>query len=140
MIGATITTQARALEQWASVLPNALQAACTVEAQAIQDEFEQQAPKDTRSLSLSVYVTTADGYSDYSVRTSAADSVNPAVAILPELPAPPAPGARVAVAASHGQFVEFGTVRMGARPVFIPSVERARQRFPRTVAALLGAP
>jgi hypothetical protein len=106
-----------------------LQDACAESGHAIQATYEQNAPKDTRSMSLSVYVHGADGQSDYGTRTAAADAVNPRVAILPELPAPPKPGAVVGVAASHGVHNEFGTSRMPARPTFTDAVETERARF-----------
>lgn len=121
-----------------------LQGACNDAGHAIQARYEAEAPKDTTSMSLSVYVHGADGQSDYAERTAAADSVNPKVVILPELPAPPAPGVVVGVAASHGAPNEYGfvfttkrgkEVHRAARPTFTPAVEEERERFPERVRA-----
>jgi HK97 gp10 family phage protein len=111
-----------------------LQAAVNVTAQAIQARYEAEAPRDTGSMATSCYVATPDG-SDYGARTAAADSINPKVAILPELAVPPAPGAVVGVAAEHAAFVEYGTSRMPARPTFTPAAEAARAKFPDLVQA-----
>lgn len=44
---------------------------------------------------------------------------------------------RVDVQAEYGAYVEFGTVRMSARPYFIPAVEQVRPSFQSAMAAII---
>lgn len=134
-VAATVTTPT--LDKLIAELPTRLQAACTTTAHTIQAAYEAEAPRDTGSLALSVTVSTPDGQTDFGQRTALADAVNPRVRIMDLLPPPPAPGAIVQVPVQHGVFVEYGTTRMPARPVFTRVTEAARAPFAAAVAQAL---
>lgn len=117
--------------------PAALQVPVTAAAEAIRDRYYETAPRDTGSMAFSAYVHPALGETNapYQEGAGLARDVNPRAVLLPELPAPEAPGAVVGVAAAHAVFQEYGTSRQPARPTFTPAVEEERARFPARVAA-----
>jgi HK97 gp10 family phage protein len=81
------------------------------------------APKKTRSLAESIYVSGQT--SDYAERVAEARSRNRAVRILPERRARDRNSVSVGVAAEHGDMVNNGTVHMAARPFFDRAVVEA---------------
>lgn len=103
----------------------------------IQINARQIAPRDTGSLSESIYVNNGES-SDYSTRTAAARAVNKQVRILEEIRpdfvislggGDPEYSAVVGVAAEHGLPVEFGTRFMDPQPYMTPAVEPQRDQF-----------
>lgn len=137
MIGFTATLTTASLDALIRNLPERLQGACTTAAHAIQQAYETEAPRDTGSMAMSIAVVTADGETDAAARSALADALNPRVHILDMAPAPAAPGALVQVRAEHGEFVEYGTTQMAARPTFTRIVEDTRAPFKAAVAKAL---
>lgn len=107
-------------------------------ASAIRDLASQLAPRDTGSLSASLYVATPDG-SDYGQHASEAQSLNPNANIVPEVRpefvmslGTGNEGLYVAVvgwAVEHGLFQELGTRYQAAQPFLFPAVENERSAF-----------
>lgn len=57
--------------------------------------------------------------------------------LLAEVPPPPDPtSAYVAVGASYGAYVEFGTTRQAAKPYFYPAVTAVKPGFDAAIAAI----
>ena len=119
------------------VIRNKAKLAVDETAVAIQTNARQIAPRDTGSLSESIYVNNGDE-SDYATRTAAARGVNDNVTILPEIRpdlvislggGDPEYSAVVGVAAGHGMFLEFGTRFMDPQPYMTPAVEPQRDQF-----------
>lgn len=103
----------------------------------IQFRAKQIAPKDTTSLSESIYINNGEE-SDYLQRTSTARSVNREVIILEQIDPEFAISLGdthaqytqvIGVAAGHGMFIEFGTRFMPPQPYMTPAVEPERDQF-----------
>lgn len=75
---------------------------------------------DTTSMREGVYTSSATG-SGYAEAAAAAESVNPGVELLPEVPQPPPGEGTLSDAVAHSLFIEFGTTRMSARPFMAPA-------------------
>jgi HK97 gp10 family phage protein len=128
------------LDEYARRLPTVGKEAAQEIAHSIRDVASQIAPKDTTSLSQSIYVSDGED-SDYSERAGAAEAVNDNVVILEEIRPEFAislsggPAATytvvVGVAASHGIFQEYGTATMSPQPYFTPAIEPSRDAFQR---------
>lgn len=97
---------------------------------------QQNAPKQTESLSLSGYVTDSYG-SGYAAAAAAAAGKNPGVALVAEV------GAEmdvtiIAWAAAHAEINEYytGPTNPGAHPFFTPAIEAERPGWDAAVARL----
>jgi hypothetical protein len=90
---------------------------------------------DSGALANSPYTTSVSG-SGYAAVASAVRGRNPEVELLPEVPAPPAGQAAVAIAVGHGAPQNYGTTRLPARPFWEPARELTRQRFRERLAGL----
>lgn len=124
----------------------------------IQAKAASKAPVDTGFLRNSIYVT-GTGFNTYGrgvqkagklpttgfVSRRRLQSYGKRVArqrkqeamLFDELPPPPdSIMAYVAVGAAYGEYVEYGTTRMAARPYFWPAVESVRPSFEAALAAL----
>jgi HK97 gp10 family phage protein len=132
-----VTLRIGALNQLPRIIKEQTRKAVDETAAEIQTRARQIAPRDTGSLSESIYVTNGTD-SDYTTRTSAARGVNRRVTILeeirPDFVISPSGGdaeysAVIGVAAEHGEPVEFGTRYMDPQPYMTPSVEPQRDEF-----------
>lgn len=107
-------------------------------AKAIRDLASQLAPRDTGSLSVSLYVGTPDG-SDYGQASAAAQALNPEAKIIPEVRPEFVMSLEsgndglyvdvVGFAVEHGLFQEFGTRYQSAQPFLFPAIENERTAF-----------
>lgn len=107
-------------------------------ARAIRTLGSQIAPRDTGSLSASLYTGTPDG-SDYGQASSAARALNPQAEIVDEVRSEFVLSLSggddslyvdvVGVAVAHGIFQELGTRYQSAQPFLLPAVENERGRF-----------
>jgi hypothetical protein len=97
---------------------------------------QQNAPKSTEALSVSVYVTDEFG-SGYAAAVSAALDKNPGMDIAPEVPAE-RDATIIAWAAGHAEINEFytGPMNPGAHPYFTPAIEAERPGWEADVAKL----
>jgi len=107
-------------------------------AKAIRDLASQLAPKDTGSLSVSLYVGTPTE-SDYGQAAAAAQALNPAAVIIPEVRSEFVLSLQsgneglyvdvVAWAVEHGLYQELGTRYQAAQPFLFPAIENERVQF-----------
>lgn len=125
------------LDKLTADLPGKVKAIVDETALSIQFRAKQIAPKDTTSLSESIYHNNGDE-SDYALRTAIARGVNRDVIILEEispdfvlsLSGGDAEYTQViGVAAGHGIFLEYGTRFMAPQPYMTPAVEPERDAF-----------
>ena len=77
------------------------------------------APVDTGFLRNSIYVRTEDS----------SDQKGSGGELFPELPAAAHNEAWIAVGATYGIYLEYGTSRQPAQPYLVPAVEAERQPF-----------
>jgi HK97 gp10 family phage protein len=77
------------------------------------------APVDTGFLRNSIYVRTEDS----------SDARGQGGELFPELPAAEHNAAYIAVGATYGIYLEYGTSRHAAHPYLTPAVEQIRQPF-----------
>ncbi len=89
----------------------------------IEAKAKAKAPVDTGFLKSSIYVETAHG-STYGKAGGEGNGE-----MLPEVEPPKKYQAIVAVGASYGVFIEFGTSRMPAQPYLTPAAEEVRPEF-----------
>lgn len=118
----------------------------TVAAQ-IQARAEATAPKDTGSLSVSIYRTNGD-QSDYTQRVTRAEALNDDVLILPEIRpefvistsggARPTYSSLIAAAASHGIFQELGTRFQRPQPFLLPAALGAQNDLVTVMSRVAG--
>jgi len=94
------------------------------------------APKQTESLAVSVYVTDSYG-SGYAAAAAAAAAKNPGVALVSEVPAE-RETTIIAWAVAHAELNEFytGATNPGAHPYFTPAIEAERPGWDAAVARL----
>lgn len=85
----------------------------------VEAKAKRSAPVDTGFLRNSIYVRTEDS----------SDARGQGGELFPELPAAEHNAAYIAVGATYGQYVEWGTSRMPAHPFLVPAVEAIRQPF-----------
>lgn len=97
---------------------------------------QQNAPKQTEALSLSVYVVDEFG-SGYAAAVAAATDKNPSMEIAPEVPAEP-DTTIIAWAAGYAEQNEFytGPNNPTAHPFFTPAIEAERPGWEADVAKL----
>jgi hypothetical protein len=128
MLSVTSTLKIDGLTGGAHKLGPAMDTAVDATAEDVQLMAGAAAPKDTRSLTESIYKRTPKR-DDYAERVGAAQARNPRVKILAAAPKPTGHAAVVAVAAGHGVPQEYGTRHMPAHPFWTQAVERGRVRF-----------
>lgn len=117
------------LEQLATSLPERASRGVAGVARELRDLAAAAAPRATGSMAASIYVATHDG-SDYAERTADALARNPKAVMLEEVTPDGPSEAIVGVAANHGIFLEYGTVRHAASPFLTPAAEAARANLP----------
>ena len=98
---------------------------------------QQNAPKQTESLAVSVYLTDSYG-SGYAAAAAAAADKHPGVVLVSEVPAE-MDTTIIAWAAAHAELNEFytGSTNPGAHPYFTPAIEAERPGFDADVARLM---
>ena len=94
----------------------------------VENEAKQFAKVVTGAMMNSIYTVTQDT-DGYSRAASAAKAKNPDANIV-QIPKPYGEVlARVGPCVDYGEFVEFGTSRMGAQPYLTPAVEKVAQEY-----------
>jgi len=115
-----------------------------VTALKIEAKAKRSAPVDTGFLRQSIYTTT-EGGSDFAGASAAAKKrgakrnkagSSSAATLFPPVPAPMHNQAVIAVGATYGIFLEFGTSRMAARPFLTPALEAYRYKYLRALKQL----
>jgi hypothetical protein len=135
----TVTLQADRLAQLLRQIPQRAKTAVDETADEIRDTSSQLAPRDTGSLSSSMYVSNGDE-SDYAQRSGQARSQNPDAIIVqevrPEFVLSLGGGSNdnaylavVGAAVAHGIYQELGTRFIGSRAFMIPATEGASTAF-----------
>lgn len=91
----------------------------------VQAHAASQAPVDTGFLRNSIYTVTSEGSTYGGAGSPPGDAT-----LLPQVPGPSdKTTAYVAVGASYGAFVNYGTRHMAARPFWEPAVDAVRPSF-----------
>ena len=95
----------------------------------IERAAKQNAPVDTGALRSSIYTIT-ENYSGRGRAEDRAFKKNKAIIDLVEIPEPGGNVfARVGPCVEYGEYVEFGTYRMGAQPYLTPAAEQVEGKF-----------
>lgn len=152
--GLTINTVIRSnrIPEVTAELRQRFKAAVLQSAQNLENTASLSAPRDTGSLSASIYASDGTSNSDYVTRVGTAGRLNRDLVVLPEINPEFAIGLSgtsgtnsqdaytvvVGVAAGHGIFVEYGTRNMHAQPFLTPAVEGARGTFQDEIATAIG--
>ena len=116
-------------------LDRAVDAAVRKAAFDIQRGAQQRAPVDTGFLKNSIYTVT-ENKSGYDQAYLKADSKNPEGEMLPEVAPAGKHEAYVAVGASYGVYVEFGSVHHSAQPYLTPAAEYEWPAFQAALAKI----
>lgn len=92
------------------------------------------APVDTGFLKASNYWVASDT-SNYGQAVGKAQSIDAFRPVLPEVDHPDDDATGIAaVAASYGEYIEYGTSKMGAQPFMHPAAEAMRGKLPSIIA------
>jgi HK97 gp10 family phage protein len=158
----------RGYNRWPEVgaaMHNALRRAVKTTAEDIRDTAQDNAPVDTGFLQKSIYATGAGIRSTYgggvqkaqrarskkvgigsvalrrkrAYQARATRQATQEAMLFPELAPPPDDtSALVAVSATYGIYLEFGTRHMPAQPFWTPAVEQGRATFDAELAGIEG--
>lgn len=110
----------------AAAFPEQLHKVVVQTTEIIQELAQNNAPVRSGFLKSSIYRVTSEG----STYGQADAPPTKSAYLLPEGPSVSDPyTGYVGVAASYGQYVEFGTRYMAAQPYFYPALEEGRSRF-----------
>ena len=152
--GLTLRTVIRSnrIPQVTAELRERFRGAILTAAQNLENTASLNAPRDTGSLSASVYASDGTNNSDYTTRVGNASRLNRDLVVLPEIDPEFAISLSgtsstnsqdvyvvvVGVAAGHGVYVEYGTRNMHAQPFMTPAVEGARGTFQDDLTTAIG--